>query len=110
MDWLLEGLQWASSYIRPHISSIATVLVSTLLVIYGSEINHFVKRLLRSRHIAWRYLAFILLCSFGYGFILFFLAPLLAEQLRLLSSLYLSPCVLALFIALAVLAERKKQI
>jgi len=110
MDWLSQALIMLGGQLRPHIGSIATILVSTLLVVYGNDINKAVKRLLGQRHIVWRYLIFILLCSFGYGLFLLMLAPFLAGQLRQLASYWLAPCVLAMFIVLGILAERKNQI
>ena len=110
MDLVLTWISSASGLLRPHLGSIATIFISTLLVVYGNDINRALKRLMGRRHFALRYMAFILLCSFGYGLLLLFLAPMIAVQLGQVGTHWLAPCVLAIFVGLGILAERKNQI
>lgn len=110
MSWLYQWMGALTTHLRPHLDQIAIAAVATLLVIYGDSINASVKRQIRSLHFVWRTLIFVLLCAFGYGAMMVFIAPLLAAQLKLIPALYLPGLLLLLFIGLGVLADRKRQI
>lgn len=110
MDWILSGIHQLSGFLRPHLSGIGVVLISMLLVLYGAEINKLVKHLVRRWHWLLRYCAFIALCSVGYGMLLLLLAPFVSQQLASLSSHWLAPVVVTLFVAIGILAERKNQL
>lgn len=110
MDWLLSGVVMLSGQLRPHLVGVGTIIVSTLLVVYGNDINRAVKRLVSRQHLLLRYLTFILLCSVGYGLILLLCAPFITQQLQQLNSLWLAPIILSAFIFLGILAERKNHL
>ena len=73
--------------------------MTTLLVVFGDEINGFVKKRIRSSNFVIRTAAFVMLCVFGYGL----LATAGASAVR---SLPLT--VIAAFIVMGMLAERKR--
>lgn len=100
----------ASMWLRPHITTIAFMVVATLLVLYGNNINALVKRNILHFHVVVRVIIFILLCAFGYGLLTTWLTPFVASQLASLPNHYLSPIVAIITIALGVLAERKRQV
>lgn len=102
-------LDWGALF-RPYVRDIALALVATALVVFGDNINAFVRRQTLSLHFFWRTLIFILLCAFGYGALTIFLTPLVAAQLAKLTNLWLPWITLAIFIALALLAQRKRQL
>lgn len=102
-------LDWGALF-RPYVRDIALALVATALVVFGDNINAFVRRQTLSLHFFWRTLIFILLCAFGYGALTIFLTPLVAAQLAKLTNLWLPWITLAMFIALALLAQRKRQL
>lgn len=105
-NWLVQSSVW----LRPYISSVAFMVVATLLVLYGNTINGMVKRAISHYHVVFRVLIFILLCAFGYGLLTRLLTPFLAAQLASLSNLYLSTVIALITVALGVLAERKRQV
>lgn len=96
--------------IRPHLADIAMMIMATLLVIYGNNINQAIRRQLAGMHFVFRTLLFVLICAFGYGFATVWLTPVLAQLIAQLNTLYLPVAVLAIMLVLGILAERKKQI
>lgn len=102
-------LDWGALF-RPYVRDIALALVATALVVFGDNLNAFVRRQTLTLHFIWRTLIFILLCAFGYGALTIFLTPLLAAQLAKLTNLWLPWVTLAIFIVLALLAQRKRQL
>ncbi len=109
MDAIQEIIVWSSSQLRPWTPQIAVALLATLLVLYGPALNRKVRALLGGAHFVVRLLAFVLLCTFGYGMLLVWIAPHLARIIGSLGSLYLAPLVIAAFVALGYVAERKNQ-
>ncbi|WP_416884844.1 DUF3392 domain-containing protein [Marinospirillum sp.] len=110
MDILNEILFRSGHLALRHLDAIALALIATLLVIYGDDINRFIKRQLRPYHRAIRLLGFVLMCAFGYGAMTVFLTPWLAYWLSLVSIQWLAPFVLGLFLLIGWLAERKHQV
>ncbi len=109
MDILQELIVWLSAHMRPWVAQIAVAILATLLVLYGPVINRKVRALLGGAHFVIRLLVFVLLCTFGYGLLLVWSAPLLARAIAGMGSLYLAPVVILAFVLLGYLAERKNQ-
>lgn len=110
MDILNEILIRSGIWTQKHLSSIALALVATLLVIYGNQINLFVKRLLKPYPRLLRILGFVLMCAFGYGLLTVLLTPLLASWLSKVGIKWIAPLVLGVFLLVGWLAERKHQV
>jgi len=110
MNIVLSLVGRLSSALRPHVRGVALAIVAALLVVYGNDINRAVKRRFRDRPFVVRTAVFVLLSAFGYGALTVYAAPVLARWLAGLSGAWLAPVVLAAFLALGVLAERKHQI
>ena len=96
-----------ADWVRAHIFKIATAFTTALLVIYGDQINAAVKRRIRPYPFVIRTLIFVLLCSFGYGMLTVLITPSIAQFLRYFGDQYVTIVVLASFLAIGVLAERK---
>lgn len=97
-----------SMHVRPYIQQVAMMVVATLLVLYGNNINNTVKRHISHYNFVVRTLIFVLVCAFGYGLLLTWLTPLLADLLRRIPSMYLGIAVVGVVLGLGVLAERKR--
>lgn len=95
---------------RPYSSDIALALVASVLVIAGSDINKFIKRQLGNAHFVIKTLAFIIVCTFGYGFLTVILTNLLKQQLSALSTDSFALVVIFAFVALGIMAQRKNHI
>lgn len=102
-------LDWGALF-RPYVRDIALAMVATSLVVFGDDINRLVRRQTVALHFIWRTLIFILLCAFGYGALTIFLTPLVASQLAKLGNLWLPWVALGIFVLLAMLAQRKRQL
>ncbi|MGK0249234.1 MAG: hypothetical protein ACI910_001972 [Oleispira sp.] len=105
MTWQYP-IVWLADVMRPHNSEIALAMVATLLVIFGDHINRGLKYLVRKQPIWLRVLAFIGLCSIGYGTLLVWLAPILSSFLQNQSALVYVVTVMGCFLAVGMLAER----
>lgn len=110
MDWLLTILAELGRFLRPYSADISLAIVASILVISGSDINRFVKKQLGSAHFVVRTLVFVVVCTFGYGALTVVLTQILKVQLAQLSYATFASVVVAIFIALGIWAERRKQI
>ncbi|MCW8355925.1 DUF3392 domain-containing protein [Marinomonas pontica] len=63
-------------FIQPHLQDISLALVATCLVVYGDKVNGFLKNLMSSWVFIARVVAFILMCTFGYGLLTLWSQPL----------------------------------
>ncbi|MCC5827121.1 DUF3392 domain-containing protein [Alkalimonas sp.] len=109
MDWLHDLLlQWGALF-RPYVRDIALAMVATSLVVFGDDINRFIRRQVAGMHFFWRTLIFVLVCAFGYGAFTLFVTPLVASQLAGLSTIWLPWATLGIFTLLGILAQRRRQ-
>lgn len=93
-----------------HLSDIALAIVATCLVIYGNNLNNYIKRAVSSWVFVARIAIFILMCTFGYGLLTIWLQPLLEVLLKHITLPYLPISIATVFCVLGVLAERKRQL
>ena len=96
--------------IRPHFYEIAMMIVATLLVIYGNEINKMVKRQVAHWHFILRTLVFVVVCAFGYCWLLVWFTPVLASWLHQIPLQFVAVSAIGIVFLLGILAERKKQL
>ena len=108
METVYEYIALPSAWGRDHLSAIATAFTTALLVIYGDNINRAVKNRVRRYNFLVRTVAFVLLCSFGYGMLTVVITPSVAQLLRYFGDRYLTLAVVVAFFAIGLLAERKK--
>jgi len=102
-------MQSLSEWIRPHLYPIAMAMVATLLVVFGGDINKWVRKTVRNYNFFVRLLIFILICGAGYGIATVFLTKVLARMLGSVGNHYLAIVVALIFIALGLIAEEKNQ-
>ena len=96
--------------VRPHFFQMATMIVATLLVIYGNEVNQLIRRQIAGLHFILRASIFVLVCAFGYGYLLVWFTPVLSSWLYLIPLHLTAPATVAILLLLGILAERKKQL
>ena len=108
MDIITQLQTSANTWAREHLATIAMVFTTSLLVIYGDNINGAVKRWVQSRHFLVRAFVFILLCSFGYAFLTSTITPAVTRALFWMGESYLGVSVVAAFVLIGVLADRKR--
>lgn len=89
---------------------IAFSFVATLLVLYGNEINRWIRNVAKPYHFLVRVTIFIVVCGFGYGFATSKLTDFLQYLLESQAGSWLFFIVLAAFIGLGVLADRRNQV
>lgn len=98
-----------SHWFRPHLFTVSLMIVATLLVLYGNNVNGMIKRQISGCHFILRTVIFILVCAFGYGLLTVWLTPFLAQLLGRVPNLYLGLLIVSISILLGVMAERKGQ-
>lgn len=97
-----------SDFFNSYLSQIGMMIVATLLVLYGGEINKQVKSWVSRYHFIVRTLVFVLLCAFGYGLLLSLLTPFVADLLLKIPYLYRGLAIIIILLVLGILAERKR--
>ncbi|WP_281558685.1 DUF3392 domain-containing protein [Thalassomonas sp. RHCl1] len=105
-DLLAEMGQW----LRPYQYQLALAIIATLLVLFGNDINRWLKKLLSGQHFVVRLVVFVVVCAFGYGLATVWLTALLAQQLAKIPNLYFMPACLLAFIILGLFAQKQRQI
>ena len=96
-----------STWVRPHLASLGTAAVATLLVLYGESVYRLVRR--RTGRLPWvaRLVVFVAVCAFGYAGAAVFAGHLVARLLGRLGDVWLAPVVGAVFLLIGVTAERR---
>lgn len=100
----------ASQGTRPYLTQVALAISSTLLAIYGGDINGWFKDLVKGYPFVLRVLAFVLLVAFGYGALGLAMAHFLAVLLGMLANVILAPVICLVFLLIGLLAEEKRHI
>lgn len=106
--WFLDFNLRLAYQLQPYLHDISLALIATGLVVYGDSINGFLKRVVVSWFFLARVLAFILMCTFGYGFLTLWGQPVIYWLLTHVDLVYRPAIILACFCFLGVLAERKR--
>ena len=107
---MTDVLVAVSDWISPYLQQVAMTIIATLLVVYGDVINKHIKRALNPYHFVVRTGAFVLICAFGYGALVVFATPKLADVLRMLPYAYLGISVISIFLVIGYLAENRRYI
>lgn len=108
MDTLILLLAQAGHAFKPWLSEISLTIVACSLIVFGSDINHFMRRLLSGRNVFIRTCAFILLNSFGYGLLLIKVSPWLTHQLSTFPSQWMFISVITTFIVIGLWAQKTR--
>jgi hypothetical protein len=108
MDTLISLLAQAGHTFKPWLGEISLTIVACSLIIFGSDINHFLRRLLSGKNIFIRTSAFILVNSFGYGLLLIKVSPWLTQQLSAMPSQWMFVSVITTFIVIGLWAQKTR--
>jgi len=110
MDWISNITIELSHFLKGHIYFISMSVITTLLMVYGHEINKLFRNLTKSLNALLRFLLFMALCSIGYAFIATKLALLIRTQLVALPPTTFLLGLTAMFLLLGYLAKRNGEI
>ncbi len=99
-----------SRLLSPYYTDLSIMLMATILVVYGDVINKHLKRILSPYHFVIRVSLFVLLCAFGYGALTLFGAPFLHHIIAYLPWQYQGAGFVTAFLAIGILAERRRYI
>lgn len=97
-------------YLREHTQEIAFSLVATSLMVYGHQLNRYFRKTTGKMNWFLRFILFVLLCTFGYGFVSTLLVKLIAKGLNTLSNEPFVGSIIGAYIILAIIAKRKKEV
>ena len=101
---------WAASHIRPYSDDIALAMVATALVIFGDHLNQLLRQLVKRQPLWLRLMAFIALCTVGYGALSVWLTPILGSWLGRLPGWQLLLVVIGGFVSVALLAQKQRRV
>ena len=107
---LIEFLNYLGAFIYPWLTEVATAIVACLLVVFGADINRFLRRYFAGRSFLLRTLIFIIVNAFGYGLIIIHLSPLLAQYMTKVPTHWLFVLVVAVFFFIGSWAQRNRQV
>jgi len=110
MSKLIEFLSYLGSFIYPWLTEVSTAIIACALVVFGSDINRFLRRYFTGRSFIILTFFFVLVNAFGYGLIIVKLSPLLAQYMAGVSSHWLFLLIIAIFFAIGGWAQRNKQV
>jgi len=105
-----EVLTSAAEFLRPYLYQISVAITAALLVLFGHHINGFIRDSVKNFNFLIRLTVFILIVTFGYGALSFFLSHVLSSMISQIPKLYLCPVLILTFIIIGVIAEEKKHI
>ena len=99
-----------ADWLQPYLFKTCMAQVATILVVYSRDIDKSVRTLLKPHPFALRVIGFVLINAFGYGFVTLTGGGLLRQFYLQIGAPVRVPLILAVFIAIGILAERRKHI
>lgn len=109
MDWFYSLNNDFSNWLWNYRGVLATSWVAVLLVLYGNDINRFIKRIMQPYHYILRMFAFVLLCSVGYGLLANYGELAVQKLVGLPDRNWFAGIVISTYLLLGIVAERKNQ-
>ena len=97
-----------SSHLRTHLTFLSVGFVATILVIFGTDLVHQIKEPLKKIHFVFRLAILIAVSAIGFSLLTNFGNKMVADFLRSLPDRWFSVVVIAAFIGLGLIAEKKK--
>lgn len=110
MNLINDLLNILARWIRPHLRDVCTALVACLLVLYGEDINRWISRKIKVDQLLFRIAIFVAICAFGYGILSVALSALFQEAFLYMDRRLMAPAVLAAFLVVGFIAQRRRHI
>lgn len=107
---MLEILTTLGTKLVPYLSEVSTAVIACGLVVFGSDINRVMRRVLSGHHFIVRTFAFIAINAFGFGFFIVKMSPLLSQWLTKLDRDWLVIALLLWFTLVGIWAQRNRQV
>ncbi|VAW47485.1 hypothetical protein MNBD_GAMMA04-675 [hydrothermal vent metagenome] len=107
LTFLIDLISPFAEWLQGYLYEIGLAMVSTLLIIYGSDILGFIKKQIGGVQPFLRLTLFIIICAFGFAFLTSFLTPLLFGLLHKVDVIWLPLIVLVSFYLIGFLAQKK---
>lgn len=108
MEILNDAMMPIAKWLRGNLYQVSLMMVATVLVIYGSNLNALVRNAVGGFHFVVRVAVFVALCAFGYGLITVYTVPWVSRGLGMLPNIWLPAIIFGIFVLLGILAEKKK--
>jgi len=99
-----------TNFFSQNLHAISIAIIATVLVIYGGDINRFIKRLVGGSHFVIRLGIFVVVCAVGYGLATVLLAEVLRNALATIPRRYLALSILGIFTFLGLLADSRRHV
>jgi len=105
-----DPILYVAKLIRPNLSEVCFGMTAVALILAGPYINEFVTRVTDKLHWLARYLAFVLMCTVGYGALTQILYRGLKHWLTGQSAFALVTFTIVIYLVLAYFARKQKHI
>lgn len=110
MDVITQFFIKLADLLQPYLFKTCMAQVATVLVIYSRDIDRYLRTLLKPHPFIVRVSLFVLVNAFGYGFVAISGGGLMAQFYQQIGSPVRVPVILTVFLAIGILAERRKHI
>lgn len=110
MEQIISIFHQVGTWLYPWLNEIATAIVACTLVVFGADINRFLRRKLATRSFVLRTLAFVLVNAFGYGLLIISVSPILARNMASLPAHWLLLVVTLIFFLIGAWAQGNRQV
>jgi hypothetical protein len=105
----LSTLAFWNQLARSHLPELVMVLTAAVVVLLDRYLRPMVHKSLSAHHFIFRFLAFLVLCSVGYGVLALGVAWSVRTGLLLHKGQYMAPIAAGILLIVAIEANRQKQ-
>ena len=110
MQGVFSLLDQLGSLCAQRLYGISLATITTLVAIYGADINQAIRARIQRWNLMVRTAVFITLCAFGYGWLILQATPLLRRLLGMVPRVWLPLVIVGVFMSLGLLAQGKRKI
>ena len=109
MNTIISFLSNMGSYLTPWLHDISAGMVACFLVIFGADINKFIKKKLGAQNFILRTFVFIIVNAFVFGLVIIKLSPWVEYQLGSIPTEWMFLVVVGVFVFFGVWAQKNGQ-